>query len=242
MESTSPAVHRGSAGIIIILRLLIGAVGGAITLVTFYLLVRRLSGALVIPLDFVPALVTGLLLSLGTWSLRRLAMVAVPEQPKLLIGICAVAWLLVTGLTLSGTSPLAGLALWLPVIATEAYWRAVPMESGGQAGEQAVRREENQTTSEVVQQLTRTREEGCERVSGTARIEFEPGEQTAAQHIAICPPLPSDPEVELETADADGVTIRATDCRSYGLRLEARRGRDTAEPLTVLVRFEAVST
>jgi hypothetical protein len=72
------------------------------------------------------------------------------------------------------------------------------------------------------------------------RIDFAPQEQVAALHLAFCPPLGSDPEIELETVDADEITVRATECRSYGVRLEAKRGRDTASAASVLVRLEAV--
>lgn len=215
-------------------RLSFGILLVSLTFVALVVLLRRVSGALVAPLDFFPALAMGLLIALGTWLLRRLAMLIIPEQPMLLVGICGITWVLVIALTLSGSSPLAVLALWLPVIATEAYWRAVPLQAGT--------RKRNRLGPAVVQQLTRIHQGGCERITGTVRIDFAPSEQTAAQHIAFCPPLESDPEVEIEEAEQNGVTIRATDCRSYGLRLEARRGRDTAEPLTVLVKFEAVAT
>jgi hypothetical protein len=240
MESASLSV-RPSAETTTILRPLVVALAAALTLVVLYLLARRLSGALVAPLDFVPALALGLLIAFGTWSMRQLALGVVPEQPKLLVGICAMTWLLVAGLTLSGTSPLAGLALWLPVIATEAYWRVVPPDVVRLAGDQTARREERPSPSEVVQQFTRTREEGCEQISGIVRMEFAAGEQTAAQHVAFCPPLQSDPEVEIEAVALNDVTVRAAECRSYGLRLEGRRGRDTAQPLTVLVSFEAAT-
>jgi hypothetical protein len=225
-----------------LVRLFILTLAVAVGLVALYLAARRLSGALVAPLDFSPALTMGLLIALGTWSLRRLAVRIMPERAQLLVGITGVTWLLVVCLTLQGTSPLAVLALWLPVIATEAYWRAVPLAASGGATELGGGGEEDRAANVVVQQLTRTRADGYERVGGSVQIAFAAGEQTTAQHVAFCPPLESDPDVEIEDAEQNGVTIRATDCRSYGLRLEARRGRDTAEPLTVLVKFEAVAT
>jgi hypothetical protein len=78
-------------------------------------------------------------------------------------------------------------------------------------------------------------------ITGTARIEFAAGERTATLHVAFCPALENDPDLDIEAVEAEGVTIRATDCRSYGLRLEARRGRNSAAPLGVLVEFEASS-
>jgi len=186
-----------------------------------------------------------LLIAFGTWSLRRLAVVFAPEHPRLETGITVLTWLLVAVMTLGGTSPLAVLALWLPVIATETLWRVVPAEAGRRAGEQASGRDQARQLAcprtQLLQELIRTRNNGRETVIGTARLEFAAGEQTAALHVAFCPPLNNDPDVDVEALEAEGVTIRATDCRSYGLRLEARRGRDSAAPLGVLVQFEANS-
>jgi hypothetical protein len=240
MDSTSPSVRHRSAEITVIQRLLVATLAAAITLVTIYLLARRLGGALVAPLDFTPALIAGLLLALGTWSLRRLVLAILPEQPKWLHGISIVTWLLVVGLTLSGTSSLAVLALWLPVIATEACWRVLPLEASTTEQVLPPARLAASSPAQIVQQLTRTLEDGQEIVRGTARIEFASGEQTTAAHVAFCPPLAHDPKVELDEVEADGVTIRAAECRSYGLRLEARRKRDTTQPLAVYVNFEAV--
>src|SRR5436190_16876146 len=110
-------------------RLSLGLLLATCGLVAFVVLLRRASGALVVPLDFVPALGIGLLLSLGTWVLRRVALELASDQPKLLIWVTVITWALVVGATLSNTSPLAVLALWLPVIATEAYWRVVDQEA-----------------------------------------------------------------------------------------------------------------
>lgn len=242
-DSASLPLSRSPAPPLYLLRLIFLTLAGTLGLAALYLIARRLSGALVAPLDFVPALAIGLLIAFGTWSLRRLALTTISEQPRMVIGIIAFTWLLVVGLTLSGTSSLAVLALWLPVIATEAYWQV----AGASPAPPLPRFPASQLSSSpaapetLFQQLTRSREDGQEFVRGTARIEFASGEQTAALHLAFCPPLASDPQVEADVVDADGISIRATDRRSYGIRLEARR-KDTAAPLTVLVSFEAVST
>jgi hypothetical protein len=162
------------------------------------------------------------------------------------LGITAFTWLVVVCLTLSETSPLAVLALWLPVIATEALWRvtdhaaASPVDLTHSLPRPSSPSSPSSAES-LVQQLTRTRENGQERVSGKARIEFAAGEQTTALHVVFCPPLDHDPEVDVEAIDAEEVSVRATECRSYGLRFEVRRGRDAAGPLRVLVQFEASS-
>lgn len=244
LNQTSPPLPRSSAPPLFLLRLFFLTLAGTLGLVALYLVARRLGGALVAPLDFIPALAIGLLTAFGSWSLRRRAVAVAPEQPRLETGITVLTWLLVVAMTLAGTSPLAVLALWLPVIAAEALWRVVPHHEASSPARVVSPLHPDSTEpppESLVQQLTRFRQNGQDRISGKARIELAAGEQTAALHVAFCPPLGDDPEVEIEAVEAEGVTIRATDCRSYGLRLEARRGRVSNVPLQVLVRFEASS-
>jgi hypothetical protein len=66
-------------------------------------------------------------------------------------------------------------------------------------------------------------------------------EQTAVLHLAFCPPLESDPEVEVAALDGEGVAVRTTECRSYGLRIEAKRGRQAASAASVLIEIAASS-
>jgi hypothetical protein len=223
-------------------RLSLGTFLAAVGIVAFVLVLRRASGALVSPLGFLPALGIGLLLSAGTWMLRRLVLALAPDRPRLLVGITAITWMLVVAITISHTSPLAIVALWLPLVATEAYWRVVPYQGSTPSARPVsppLPGSPAPPPESLIQQLTRLRENGRERVNGKARIDFAAGEQTTALHVVFSPPLAKDPSVAAEAPDAEGITIRATECRTYGLRLEARRGRDSAAALTVLVQFEA---
>jgi hypothetical protein len=223
-------------------RLSLGTFLAAVGIVAFVLVLRRASGALVSPLGFFPALGIGCLLAAGTWMLRRLVLALMPDQPRLVSGVTVITWTLVVAMTLSHTGPLAILALWLPVISTEAYWHVVPYHepsSPASAVSHPLPGSPAPPPESLIQQLTRVRENGCERVNGKARIDFAAGEQTTALHVAFSPPLAKDPSVAAEAPDVEGITIRATECRTYGLRLEVKRGRDVATPLTVLVQFEA---
>lgn len=229
-------------------RLYVATVLVTVALVVAVLLARRLSGALVVPLDFIPALAAGLLLGVSTWLARR-AVLAVAPSPRwshgLVLATAAATWLLVLALTLSNMSPLAILALWLPMIGVEiAWWQRIGRVGDGESG----RVGDNSPplplslspphSPSLLQQFTRTRDDASEIISGTARIDFASGEQTAALHLAFCPPLGSDPEIEAEADEAE-VEIRVTESRTYGMRLEAKRSRDTAGALSIVVQFEA---
>jgi hypothetical protein len=225
------------------LRLLLAATISSSAMVALGLVVRRLAGALSTPLDFLPALGLGLLFSMIAWLLRRASLAAVdagPLRQRTLVAMTAVLWTLVVSLTLFSTSPLAVLALWLPVIACECAWRV--LDSGDVAPPQEIDQVRGGGTPPLrspgtVQNLVRTRAAGHETISGMVCFDFAAGEQTTAIHLPFSPPLASDPEVEVES-DAAEVAVRVTDCRSYGLRIEAKRGRDTAAALSVYAHIE----
>jgi hypothetical protein len=221
----------------------------AIALVAVVLFLRRLLGELTTPLDFLPSLAAGLLISGATWWLRRLAQAVAPTENWLrtiLLAIAVITWMLVVSLTLSNASNLSILALWLPVITVEAAWRVSPRESQPRPATSttSVIRQDDGALSpqgDVVQQLTRFRESNLETITGVARIEFAPQQQTAVLHLAFCPPLSNDPTLEVSVVDHAGISVRATECRSYGVRLEAKRGPGTSVAESVLIRFMATS-
>ena len=252
-----------AAHLTVVLRVAFAAIVGGVGFVALILLARRLSGALSQPLEFGPAVGVALLLAGSSWLLRMAAIrLAVNEwQIQALIAtMTAITWTIMVALTLANMSPLAVLALWLPVVATEIAWRVLPRaeregsrgagEQGSRSGEgeeQAGRRTREQARAEaelpanVWQQLVRVRDGEVERVSGVLRLDFAAEEQTTALHLAFSPPLAREPRVELAAIDAAGVTVRATDCRTYGVRLEAKRGRETGSELSVLVKLTAIS-
>src|SRR5687768_3706274 len=107
VSSLSPRSHSS------VTRLFLSALIATLAGLALYLVVRRLSGALQLPLEFLPAMAAGLLLSVGTWLLRRWSAMFASERERsmCLITITALTWLLVVAVTLSNTSPLAVLAL-----------------------------------------------------------------------------------------------------------------------------------
>lgn len=220
-------------------------------LVALLLFARGVAGFFLEPLGFLAALATGLLLSLASWLMRtvakRVALAAEPRRALVVLAVVAI-WLLVVGLTCSHMTSLAVLALWLPVIAMESAWWVLPPEAplltltqerGGPLTSSGTLPREMEIGANVTQQFTRVQQDGGEIVRGIAKIEFAAEEQTAALHLVFSPPLAHDPEVTIQDIAAEGVTVKATDCRSYGVRLEAKRGREASQPLTVRIRYLA---
>lgn len=235
-----------------VLRLTFAAILIAIAFIALILSARRLSGALHEPLDFAAAVGIALSLAAISWLLRLAAIrLAANERQRqaLLATITAITGTTAVALTLSNMSPLAVLALWLPVIVAEIAWRVLPRTSEPEASATGVQeqvrqehrqRQEAELSANIVQQLVRVRDDNGERVSGVVRVDFAQEEQTTVLHLAFSPPLAREPRMELAAIDAAGVTVRATDCRTYGVRLEAKRGRETQQELSVLIKLIAI--
>jgi hypothetical protein len=74
-----------------------------------------------------------------------------------------------------------------------------------------------------------------EQIEGLGVVEFSPGQQHAAMHLSICPPLASAPEIECETQD--GIEWKVTALHPYGVRLELRRSASLGESVNVGVSY-----
>lgn len=238
---SAPSTYSLPLQLRVVPRIFFGSILGTLAFLVLFLLLRRLSGALNTPLEFLPALFAGLLLGCGSWLLRRCV-----RSERSITAITVATWLVVVVLTLSNRDLLSILALWLPVITAEAVWRVLPHEQTGPAAAVASVRQaavvhapvETASPANVVQQFTRTREDDVEVISGSATLNFEAGEQTATLHLVFSPSLNSDPEIEVES-ETEGVSVRTTERRSYGARIEAKR-RDSREEQSISIHFEAV--
>jgi hypothetical protein len=237
MMESAPLTHRPHALRVFAASVLYTLVA-TLALAALFLSARRLGGALTTPPEFVRALAIGATIAIASWLLRYAAeKISDPQSQRLILAITIITWMIVATLTLSRMSPLAILALWLPVIAGEAAWRVLPRDRAAEPGSRGAGEQGREMPPDVVQQLTRVRRNGVEIITALASIEFAPQEQTSALHLAFCPPLDRDPQVRVEAADS-AVAVRATECRSYGVRIEGKR-RDANAAASVRVRVEA---
>ncbi len=74
-----------------------------------------------------------------------------------------------------------------------------------------------------------------EQIEGVATVEFAAGQQHAALHLSICPPLSSTPEIECETQG--DIEWKVTALHPYGVRLEIRRAAPLANSQSVSVGY-----
>ncbi|MBN1908416.1 MAG: hypothetical protein JW818_01640 [Pirellulales bacterium] len=113
----------------------------------------------------------------------------------------------------------------------------VPAPHVGSAAQATAPPEESLT-----QQVARSRTaEGGERVAGWLRVELEPGQRTAAAHVAFCPPLARTPSVEVVQTSGPTARIKAVQQLPYGVRFDIKLSQPMAIPSTLLLQFEAHS-
>ena len=92
--------------------------------------------------------------------------------------------------------------------------------------------------------LTQTRScpaAGIDQMTGWVQVNFETGATVAVVHLAICPPMPTVPEIEVEQESGGEVDFRITQKQPYGIRMEVRRKttEETEEPVRLAFFAEA---
>ena len=93
------------------------------------------------------------------------------------------------------------------------------------------------------EQLRRSQtEEGHERVEGTVRIRFEPGQRIGHAHIPFCPAFAGVPRFECELIEGPDGRVKATQVQPFGARVEAKLAEDAAEEAMVWVGFSATES
>lgn len=226
----------------------------AFALVVVLLLVRRATGALVLPLgglSLVGVAGTGLIL-VGIWRLGWQARgngetYLAPAAPVL---PGAALFLLLCALSLPGTANWALMLTWLAFFTCEAAWwwaaySANKQRVTGHAAPPSVPRNtpaaaESEPCDEpvgenVFQQITRSREGELERISAQLRLAFSVGQRVAVTHLAFCPPLAEVPELEAEVTDGPDASVALTNVQTFGLRLEVKLPEPMDEPCSVTV-------
>jgi hypothetical protein len=233
---------------------------GSTLLMLLLLVVRRLSGAFTTPLEFTPALLLGFMAAIYAWQLR--ARLRGAEGSELSHSdwdryVSGGTWLLLVTIALPGTPALHVLALCFPWAAAEAYWwcvqrealAAVPLSHAPREAlaapepHQASAAEEELEPDDAERKLIASQRHystsSYELVQGTLSVVCQPDEQTAVVHIPFHPPLQHDPELIAEVAEP-GWTIRVTDVRAFGARLEVRRRTPSPAPSTLQLTYEAL--
>jgi hypothetical protein len=230
------------------------------------LVARRASGALVEPLPPLTLLALGLSLAGAALLARRLLADGAPTASWRIAAwvtpsVVLLLWML--GVTLPGTNPL-GLVAFSGLILLEEGWSwgrfrggvlsmARPaVTSARELAESSISREAELSgpaagllvddgpadyDEAVTQQVVRRREESGEVLTGWTRVDFAQAQRVAAAHIAICPPLASNPTCDAEQQDGPPAQLKVTQAMSYGVRLEIKLDEPAETPTSVIVEF-----
>jgi hypothetical protein len=230
-----------------------------------FLLIRRATGAFLIPLPTLTLVTTAIGLEAWVWAMRFVAWrlridratVVSPrwEQvtalwlPQLTLIVYAVAcsypgrrlvdWLVWLPVFVVNSAGPQLLARWRRAHSDHAGQRAAPKHRSPPAnlGEMTASTDISGT---LLQQISRSRAaDGHEIVQGTLVAEFGPGERTAALHVAFCPPFELVPHVEAEVADGPDATVKVAQVLHNGARLEIRLSEAASIPTAVAIEIAA---
>ncbi len=233
--------------------------------VGLFLLVRRLSGALVEPLSPSALLVLGALAALAAWSARTAWRGAsswvAGSEPKATAPMTAsasdlfvrfapsVALLsMAAALSLPGTQTSALALFWALLVSSEleTHFRlrrrwARRFSPGRQAGAKELSVppfQHDEHDEHIVQQLTRVRDaELGEMVYGTLRADFEPNQRSVSLHVAFCPPFAMTPQMDIEQTDGPESRLKLGQVLPYGARIDVRLRQAFTEPQRVVIEL-----
>jgi hypothetical protein len=207
------------------------------------LLMRRLVGVFIHPLGG-PAIFGISLAGAATAAVLRAGLVvrrhesgAVLSTQYLVLGLLLLPGiacvLLLAALSVPGTALLPLVASWLLLIAAEAATWILLYQGGWPIT--SVDRAEPEVPSDLVQQLTRTVENGRETLHALLRVEIPSNDRQAVAHLAFCPPLAATPELAAHVIDGEQAEVRVTQAESFGTRLEIRAAQTASETRKTLV-------
>ncbi len=178
----------------------------------------------------------------GGLTLRQIiAAWALTVLPVLLLGIAicpasstlGIAWVTVLVVGLTGGIPLLGRPVGLfPRLAAESDG----LETSPTASTSTVPFDDPGLTQWMTRRVLPIDGEHWEQIEGRSTVEFAAGQQHAAMHLSICPPLSGTPEIECETPADEDVEWKVAAVHPYGIRLELRRPA-SPEPRMVAVGY-----
>ena len=218
-----------------------------------FLVIRRMMGALKQPLagmDFLLAVILSVaLVALYRWLFppdRRSSSLSGMLELRVLPLVCLL--MMAGALSLPGTPLWARGIGWLTIVAAEVAWW-LPRQSRARPVAADVRRETSNVSLDdelgsepflppgTVQQLTRSEEHGNEVIYGLLRAQFEVGERLQQLHVAFCPPLAEQPDMQAFVAEGPGATVRISQLETFGARLDVQLDVHASRAEEVLVEF-----
>ncbi|MCC6491743.1 MAG: hypothetical protein IT424_01840 [Pirellulales bacterium] len=100
---------------------------------------------------------------------------------------------------------------------------------------------EVQLADDCLQEVRRIRgQEGVEAIAAALRAEFVAGQRHAILHVGFCPPLASDPTLEVGATGGPTAEVRVLQAFTHGARLEVRLAEAARAACSVIVELTAL--
>jgi len=119
------------------------------------------------------------------------------------------------------------------------FMETEPAEDAAEDGDQEVDEEiEEELDPAVLQQQTRSRDgSGAEQISGWQRVTLAAGAQSAAAHVAFCPPLERAPQLEVHQLSGPDAQVKVAVSQPFGARFDIRLSKPAAEASELLIEY-----
>ena len=217
-----------SASALVVVALLLVPLAGATAATLNHLFARRASSA------------RGMNLALATLILAGMLAIAVPETSTLAWLVGAIAWL-AASVAVTGNERIGQ---W--VRSAQRWFPSSPIaQRGARARFNGLTTVTHADEREIVQKLVRRQisADGAERIEGTLRCEFAPGQRTAMAHVAFCPPLPALPKIDARLSTPPSVegTCKVAELYVHAARFEVRLTTPAHTACLARVAFTAIS-
>jgi hypothetical protein len=255
-----PADRPDRAAVGALLRAGIVAAIAVFLALAMLLTVRRLAGALQMPLSTWGLLAVGGLAAAAAGGLRGAWR---PPQRAVAVGSWAdgfvryapsLALLMTAGsVSLRQSPPIGLVGCWALVLGQEFWiWRFAwagarrtpasvdPLESHPRGPRPALRAEPLQEcidprAQDIYQRLTRAHDAtGQDLLYGSLRADLAADQRATAVHVAFCPPFPCTPEVVVDQLAGPAAEIKPAQVLPYGARLDVRLARVPPRPASVV--------
>jgi hypothetical protein len=233
-----------------------GLVFGMFSFAACALVERRMAGALIHPLPFLP-LIAAVAVLVAAASLIRLGIMHRRSAASLawfdwaaMAWISAAALFSTASLCLPGTSESAVVFVGFLVATEEACsWMLLLRQLSHDEAKPAADAIEDADEplgealpDNVIQQMTRRQDaDGTEQITGSIRALFAPGQRTTSVHLAFCPPFGAIPELEFEQIAGPEASIKAAQTLAYGARLDLKLTEPAEEACFATVQFFAAA-
>ncbi|MBX9788713.1 MAG: hypothetical protein K2Y37_07330 [Pirellulales bacterium] len=208
------------------------------------LLLVPLAGAAAVTLDYLFAprarSARAMKLALAVLTLAGLLSIAVPGTSAWALLAGAVAWLAASTIVLGNeriSQWVRSARRWIPSARIKKRGARKSFD-GGSIGARA---DERGILQRFVRRQIST--DGAERIDGSLRCEFAPGQRSAMAHVAFCPPLPALPKIEVRLSASptiDGI-CKVAELYAHAARFEVRLAAPARAVTVTRVEFSAIS-